>query len=50
MSDLIHSNKQHRIFINSEFADNNTNFTYNINPPLIGCTQFKINQIAIPHR
>ena len=48
MSDLIHSNKQHRIFINSEFADNNTNFTYNINPPLIGCTQFKINQIAIP--
>ena len=48
MSDLIHSNKQHRIFINSEFADNNTNFTYNINPPLIGCTKFKINQIAIP--
>jgi hypothetical protein len=48
MSDLIHSNKQHRIFINSEFADNNTNFSYSINPPLIGCTQFKINQIAIP--
>jgi len=48
MSDLIHSNKQHRIFINSEFCDNNTNFTYNINPPLIGCTKFKINQIAIP--
>jgi len=48
MSDLIHSNKQHRIFINSEFADNNTNFTYNILPPLIGCTRFKINQIAIP--
>lgn len=48
MSDLIHSNKKHRIFINSEFADSNTNFTYNINPPLIGVTKFKINQVAIP--